>query len=120
MLQHVSTLTGLGILAWWCTRWILRAKELEIHSPVRFGTKTRVLAWSFLVASVTLSALWYAVLRHNPEAGYTPRAITIFAFRALFAGVLVGVVDVILFSIGWQVAARRSIDAADAGSDCCM
>ncbi|MGH9761945.1 MAG: hypothetical protein ACREAC_14040, partial [Blastocatellia bacterium] len=80
----------------------------------------RVLAWSFLTVSVTLSALWYAVSRHNSEAGYTPRAIAIFAFRALFAGVLVCVVDVILFSIVLQVVARRSIDAADAGSDCCM
>jgi hypothetical protein len=101
ILQLVSSVVGLAVLAWWCGRWWRANDPAE---PVRPGVRWRSLAPTLVV--MALVAVAWAALRgpdpdQLPQPGESVRAVL---REALFAGLGGLAVSCIVLALGYRAA----------------
>lgn len=98
ILQHLSTVGGAALLAWWLRRWWLAAPVRPVHDGLMAWQRT-------LIATILLlvPAAWALMLAL--EASWSPRGLlrlaTVFALRG-------ATVALLLYSAAWFLARRKS------------
>jgi membrane-bound metal-dependent hydrolase YbcI (DUF457 family) len=105
ILQHVSTLVGLAVVAIWVRRFAARPAPTA-PGGFTLGPAGRALA---LVAVVTVAlALWIASGRIVAPTETTLRALQLFLRRAVPAAITASAISLALYAIAWQLLARRA------------
>jgi len=104
ILQHVSTVVGMALVALWIRRWY-RSAPLAT-SPPRYSMRsaTRVAAAVAIVAIAV--ALFLASDRVKPMHEETLRGLQIFVRRAVPEAIATAAAALVAFAVAWQLRAR--------------
>jgi hypothetical protein len=105
LLQHLSTVVGLLILAGWTARWMVRTPPRPASALPRMKARHRALvatAMILAVATWTLIEAWPAL-----AGGLSGPTLQAFAFRAAVASLSSVAVVLIAFGIAWHLAMHR-------------
>jgi hypothetical protein len=101
VLQHMSTMVGLLVVAAWTARWMARTPRLETgHARVR--PAHAVVVWASMLVAVGAWALleaWPAL-----AGGLSLPSLQAFAFRAAVAGMASSGVVLVALGVVWNVA----------------
>lgn len=108
MLQHLSTVLGLGALAWWSARWLRVAPRRPADLAPSLTSRQRALVVGVLVAAACIAVLMVAapVLSRR----LTTAAVQILAVRVVVSGMSAFAALLLGFCVVWQLAAARPGD----------
>jgi hypothetical protein len=115
LLQHLSSIVGLALLAWWTRQWLRRTPPRPLDRPL-LPPWVRALAVAAVVLPATVTALLVFIWRAL-EGGVTDaRRLQQAVGQALFASGTVLIVMLVLAALAYA-AARRAPRAGGVDSD---
>ncbi len=104
LLQHASTLLGLSLLTRWSWRWLRTAPIQTLRLSISFSPLQRGLLLATLLALPVIGALLAAA---PVFSSFDVLTLPLFAKSAVLAGIAVAGMELLLFSVCWQVALLR-------------
>jgi len=97
ILQHGSTLLGIGLLSYWYYRWFRQAPKEPIAALTCFSTRTKWLIILIIGLSASGIGSIYAFLNIFPFASL--RSFESFVGKAVISGMTIAFIELVIFSL---------------------
>jgi hypothetical protein len=110
LLQHVSTVTGLVLLAWWSRRWLRSAPVDATPLPVTLSPRHRVAIIMAILGAAAAVGVGAGAPALRPPLGVI--ALQSFAGAAVFAGLPALALALVIYGLGWHLRAAQGGSAA--------
>lgn len=101
ILQYMSTLVGAVLLFYLYWRWLKQAPRRLIPPSIQLAFKTKLFIILFIGLSSSFLAIIYGFSKVFPVMNW--RSFYPFLQYAVIAGVLVGVIELMMFSLFWHL-----------------
>jgi len=98
VVQHVSTIVGAGLIAFWMARWYRRATAVPLAS--RLGRRERAAVWGAVLGGSAVVAATFA-LRHGDPFGYHWE-VRAFVQMATIAGIPLVFAGLTAYALAWR------------------
>jgi hypothetical protein len=109
VLQYGSTVVGLALLLLWFWRWLMKASPCTASLPVTLSPAGQLAVIVTLAGMSTVAGVWAGMQGVGGRTGITP--LWIFVGKAIFLGLPVLGLTVVVYSIGWHVWRIRAESA---------
>lgn len=109
VLQYGSTVVGLALLLIWFWRWLMKASPCTASLPVTLSPAGQLAVIVTLAGMSTVAGVWAGMQGVGGRTGVT--ALRIFVGKAIFLGLPVLGLTVVVYSIGWHVWRIRAESA---------
>jgi hypothetical protein len=106
VLQHASSIAGLGLLLFWSVRWFGARADPTVPPEPATARAARVRMLVLLLAAMSASGLLVGLLAARGVRG--PDAIAVFAVRGADSGLIGGIVALLLIALARPGSARAS------------
>ena len=106
VLQHASSIVGLGLLLFWSVRWLRARADPTVPPEPATARAARVRVLALLLAAMIASGLLAGLLAARGVRG--PDAIAVFVVRGIDGGFTGGIVAVLLIALARLPSSRAS------------
>jgi len=109
ILQHGSTLAGLALLSVWSWRWLIQAPLRADPLPVELSSGLKVAVVVAIAVVPGVVGCWTGMQALGERTGMS--ALQIFAKKAIFTGMPVFGLAILVYGIGWHLWRLRTAPA---------